>query len=103
MRSPLTVSTPAAVRRQIDQGTPDPIYLIVGDDDGVVVVPSWYAEECIDWVEEHEGAEALVYEALGAIGGQQLAPEARADGAGLAARAEQRRHPPALDDVDRAA
>ena len=34
--------------------------VLVGDDDGVVVVPSWYAEECIDWVEEHEGAEALI-------------------------------------------
>ena len=34
--------------------------LVVGDDDGVVVVPSWYAEECINWVEEHEGAESFV-------------------------------------------
>ncbi|MDA0677123.1 MAG: hypothetical protein O2788_03860 [Chloroflexi bacterium] len=34
--------------------------VIVGDDDGVVVVPSWFAQECIDWVEEHEGAEAFV-------------------------------------------
>jgi regulator of RNase E activity RraA len=34
--------------------------VIVGDNDGVVVVPSWYAEECIAWVEEHEGAEAYI-------------------------------------------
>lgn len=34
--------------------------VVVGDGDGVVVVPSWYAAECIDWVEEHEGAESFV-------------------------------------------
>ncbi len=34
--------------------------VVVGDGDGVVVVPSWYATECIDWVEEHEGVEAFV-------------------------------------------
>ena len=34
--------------------------VIVGDNDGVVVVPSWWAEECVDWVEEHEGAEAYI-------------------------------------------
>ena len=38
--------------------------VIVGDDDGVVVVPSWWAGECIDWVEVHEGAEALVKEKI---------------------------------------
>ena len=31
--------------------------LIVGDDDGVVVVPKQLAEEVIDWVEEHEAVE----------------------------------------------
>lgn len=34
--------------------------VIVGDGDGVVVVPSWFAAECIDWVEEHEGSESFV-------------------------------------------
>ena len=29
----MPASTPAAVRKQISQGKPDPIYLIVGDDD----------------------------------------------------------------------
>jgi DNA polymerase-3 subunit delta len=29
----MPVSTPAAVRKQISQGRPDPVYLIVGDDD----------------------------------------------------------------------
>jgi regulator of RNase E activity RraA len=34
--------------------------IIVGDNDGVVVVPSWFAEECIEWVEDHEGAENYI-------------------------------------------
>lgn len=34
--------------------------LIVGSDDGVVCVPSQWAEEVIDWVEEHEEAEEHV-------------------------------------------
>ena len=31
--------------------------LIVGDDDGIVVVPEKLIEEVIDWVEEHEAVE----------------------------------------------
>ncbi|MDP6420800.1 MAG: hypothetical protein FI709_09015 [SAR202 cluster bacterium] len=34
--------------------------LIVGDDDGVVVVAASIAEEVIDWVEEHEQAEEYI-------------------------------------------
>jgi 5-oxopent-3-ene-1,2,5-tricarboxylate decarboxylase / 2-hydroxyhepta-2,4-diene-1,7-dioate isomerase len=34
--------------------------VMVGDGDGVVVVPSWYAEECVAAVEEHEAVEAFV-------------------------------------------
>ena len=34
--------------------------VIVGDDDGVVVVPAYMAEEVIDWVEIHEEAEEYV-------------------------------------------
>ena len=34
--------------------------VMVGDDDGVVVVPSWLAEEAIDAVEEHEEVEAYI-------------------------------------------
>lgn len=36
--------------------------LIVGDDDGVVVVPKQLASDIIDWVEEHEAAEEWVKE-----------------------------------------
>jgi regulator of RNase E activity RraA len=34
--------------------------VLVGDNDGVVVVPSWFAAECAEMVEEHEGIEAYV-------------------------------------------
>ena len=34
--------------------------VLVGDDDGVVVVPSWWAKTCIDWVETHEEVEAEI-------------------------------------------
>ena len=42
--------------------------VLVGDDDGVVVVPSWFAEECIERVEEKEGAEAYIKEKIAAEG-----------------------------------
>ena len=38
--------------------------VIVGDDDGVVVVPSYMAEEVIAWAEEHERAEEYVKERI---------------------------------------
>ena len=36
--------------------------VIVGDEDGVVVVPSWFAKECIEITAEHEAAEIWVKE-----------------------------------------
>ncbi|MEK7214108.1 MAG: hypothetical protein AAB289_00725 [Chloroflexota bacterium] len=42
--------------------------VLVGDDDGVVVVPSHMAEEVIDWVEIHEAAEEYVKEKILAEG-----------------------------------
>lgn len=42
--------------------------VLVGDGDGVVVVPSWFAQECVDLVEEHEAAESLVKERILAEG-----------------------------------
>ncbi len=42
--------------------------VLVGDDDGVVVVPSWFAEECVELTEAHEAAEALVKERILAEG-----------------------------------
>ncbi|MCI0438637.1 MAG: hypothetical protein L0177_05845 [Chloroflexi bacterium] len=45
--------------------------LIVGDDDGVVVVPRGAAEEVIDWVEEHEAVEEYI---KGLIQKENVAP-----------------------------
>ena len=42
--------------------------VLVGDDDGVVVVPSWFAAECVGIVEEHEGVEAYIKEKIMAEG-----------------------------------
>ena len=42
--------------------------VLVGDDDGVVVVPSWYAAECVAFVEEQEGLEAYIKEKIVAEG-----------------------------------
>ena len=42
--------------------------VLVGDGDGVVVVPSWFAEECVSIVEEHEGVEAYVKQKIEAEG-----------------------------------
>ena len=42
--------------------------VIVGDDDGCVVVPSWFAEEALEWVEEHEGVEGYIKEKIAAEG-----------------------------------
>ncbi|MEE8363218.1 MAG: hypothetical protein V3S18_04025 [Dehalococcoidia bacterium] len=42
--------------------------VIVGDDDGCVVVPSWFAEECVGLVEETESVEAYVKEKIEAEG-----------------------------------
>jgi regulator of RNase E activity RraA len=45
--------------------------LIVGDDDGVVVVPAGVVAEVIDWVEEHEEVEEYI---KGLIQEEQVAP-----------------------------
>ena len=36
------------------------LVVVVGDEDGCVVVPSWFAEECLEITAEHEDAEAWV-------------------------------------------
>jgi regulator of RNase E activity RraA len=38
--------------------------VLVGDDDGVVVVPSWFAAECVEIVEDHEAVEAYIKEKI---------------------------------------
>lgn len=42
--------------------------VLVGDGDGVVVVPSWFAAQCVELVEEHEGVEAFVKQKILAEG-----------------------------------
>jgi regulator of RNase E activity RraA len=42
--------------------------VLVGDDDGVVVVPSWFAAECVAAVEEHEAIEAYIKQKIQAEG-----------------------------------
>lgn len=42
--------------------------VMVGDNDGVLVVPSWMAESVLDWAIEHEGAENLVKDKIKAEG-----------------------------------
>jgi 5-oxopent-3-ene-1,2,5-tricarboxylate decarboxylase / 2-hydroxyhepta-2,4-diene-1,7-dioate isomerase len=42
--------------------------VLVGDGDGVVVVPSWFAEECVTMVEDHEGVEAYIKQKIEAEG-----------------------------------
>ncbi|MQG46573.1 MAG: hypothetical protein FI685_00585 [SAR202 cluster bacterium] len=52
--------------------------VLVGDDDGVVVVPSWWAEDCIKWVEIHEGVEGFIKEKIiveGASPGKYYPPK----------------------------
>ena len=42
--------------------------VMVGDNDGVLVVPSWMAESVLSWSIEHEGAENLVKDKIKAEG-----------------------------------
>ena len=51
--------------------------LLVGDADGVVVVPSWFAEECLDLTEVHEEAEAMIKDRIlseGVVPGKYYPP-----------------------------
>ena len=42
--------------------------VLVGDNDGVLVVPSWMAEAALEWAIEHEGAENYIKEKVRAEG-----------------------------------
>ena len=42
--------------------------VLVGDADGVVVVPSWFAEECVELTEVHEEAEEMIKQRILAEG-----------------------------------
>ena len=52
--------------------------VLVGDDDGVVVVPSWFAEECVELTEVHEEAETLAKQRIlaeGVVPGRYYPPD----------------------------
>jgi regulator of RNase E activity RraA len=51
--------------------------VLVGDNDGIVVVPSWFADECVELTEVHETAEALAKERIlaeGVVPGRHYPP-----------------------------
>ena len=59
-------ATPAEVNIQIQCGGAlvRPGDVMVGDNDGVLVVPSWMAEAALEWALEHEDAENYVKEKI---------------------------------------
>ena len=63
-------ATPAEENVQIQCGGAlvRPGDVLVGDDDGVLVVPSWMAEAVLEWAAEHEDAENYVKEKVRAEG-----------------------------------
>ncbi|MCY3898380.1 MAG: hypothetical protein OXF86_07400 [Caldilineaceae bacterium] len=51
--------------------------VLVGDADGVVVVPSWFAEECVELTEVHEEAEEMIKQRIlkeGVVPGKYYPP-----------------------------
>ena len=62
--------TPAEENIQIQCGGAlvRPGDVLVGDNDGVLVVPSWMAEAVLEWAVEHEDAENYVKEKIRAEG-----------------------------------
>ncbi len=52
--------------------------VLVGDADGVVVVPSWFAEECVELTEVHEEAENMIKDRIlaeGVVPGKYYPPK----------------------------
>ncbi|MBV7328741.1 hypothetical protein KFU94_10865 [Chloroflexi bacterium TSY] len=66
--APWTVPAQENVDIQCGGALVRPGDVIVGDGDGVVVVPSWFAEECVAIVEEHEELEAYIKQKIEAEG-----------------------------------
>ena len=68
--------------------------VLVGDDDGVVVVPSWFAEECVELTEVHEEAEAMAKERIlaeGVVPGKYYPPKPEIFEAVRAARRQEQK------------
>ena len=66
--NPVTVPAEENIQIQCGGALIRPGDVIVGDDDGVLVVPSWMAEEVLAWATEHEEVENYVKEKIRAEG-----------------------------------
>ena len=69
--NPVTVAAEENVQIQCGGSLVRPGDVMVGDDDGVLVVASWMAAAVLEWAEEHEGTENYVKEKIRA---EQVAP-----------------------------
>jgi regulator of RNase E activity RraA len=69
--NPVTVSAEENVQIQCGGALVRPGDVMVGDDDGVLVVPSWMAAAVLQWAEEHEGTENYIKEKIRA---EKVAP-----------------------------
>lgn len=62
--NPVTVSAEENVQIQCGRALVRPGDVMVGDDDGVLVVPSWMTEAVLQWADEHEGTENYIKEKI---------------------------------------
>jgi regulator of RNase E activity RraA len=69
--NPVTVPAEENVQIQCGGALVRPGDVLVGDNDGVLVVPSWMAEAVLQWADEHEGTENYVKEKVRA---EKVAP-----------------------------
>lgn len=69
--NPITVSAEENVQIQCGKALVRPGDVMVGDDDGVLVVPSWMVDAVLQWAEEHEGTENYIKEKIRA---EKVAP-----------------------------
>ena len=69
--NPESVPAEENVQIQCGKALVRPGDVMVGDDDGVMVVPSWMAEAVLEWADEHEGTENYIKEKIRA---EKVAP-----------------------------
>jgi regulator of RNase E activity RraA len=62
--NPATVPAEENVQIQCGGSLVRPGDVMVGDNDGVMVVPSWMAEAALKWADEHEGTENYIKEKI---------------------------------------
>ncbi|NKB72068.1 MAG: hypothetical protein GKR89_33740 [Candidatus Latescibacteria bacterium] len=69
--NPDTIPAEENVQIQCGGALVRPGDVLVGDGDGVLVVPSWMAQAVLEWADEHEGAENYIKEKIKA---EQVSP-----------------------------